>query len=96
MPAVGGVLLRDLVADHDLAFERLRAGLGVRERQHVGRLVVLEELIVEPVDVRVVDERERDLARLHALALEHGAGRVLELLELERGIRTGWRPRLEA
>src|SRR5262249_15053293 len=78
------VLLRHFVADHHLTFERLRARVGVGEGEHVGRLVVVEELLVEPVDVRAIDECECDLAGRHTLGFEDGAGRVLEALEVER------------
>jgi hypothetical protein len=82
--AVRGILRRHLVPDHHLALQHPRPAVGVREGEHVGRLVVLEELVVQPVDVGVVHERDRHFTSGHALALEHRPGGVLQPLELER------------
>ena len=66
--------LRHLGADDQLAGQPVRAGLAEREAQHVGRLVVIEVALVEPVDRGIVDEGEADLGVVDAFTLRARPG----------------------
>src|SRR5262249_53866334 len=45
---------------------------GEWKAEHIGGLVVVQELAIEPPDGRIVDEGEADLGIADALATEHG------------------------
>ena len=60
-----GLPARGVDRDHDVAQEvrllRTRRALALREREHVGRPVLVAVVAVERPDLRVVDQAQRDL-----------------------------------
>ena len=89
--AAFGRVARDLGADHQLARQPLGVRLAQGKREDVGRLVVIEILLVEAMNGDVVDEGEADLRILDALAFEHGAGDFAHAAAINRDglLRTG-------
>src|SRR5262249_50729733 len=73
----------DFNAHDDFAFQLARLGCAHRERQHVGRLIVIEELPVEAMNRGVVDKCQRDLSFLYALAFQHDLGSFTQFGEIE-------------
>src|ERR1043165_7945590 len=72
--ALGGLLLRNLNADDQLAFQLLGVGGAIRKRQHIGRLVGVEILLVEAMDGGIVYKSKADLVILDVFAFEDGTG----------------------
>ena len=68
------------------------AGAAQGKREHVGRLVVVEELLVEPMDGRIVHEGQADRRGGDALALQDGFGDLAQPAAVD-GARSpaGWR-----
>ncbi len=71
MAALLGLVPRNLDAEHELARQLACGAVAQRKRQHIGRLVVIEEALVEAMNGRVIHEGEADLVVRHALAVEH-------------------------
>lgn len=71
--SLGRLPLGDLQAENEFPFEFFRSGATVWKCQDVGRFIVIEIALVEPMNRRVVNKSEADLVIRDTFAIEHGS-----------------------